>query len=303
MSVTSICLRRSGWGKPVRASRPQRSALTAGPVAGGGILLASCLSIQVGAALATTTFARVGAAGAAGWRFALAAIVLVVIARPRLRNWTAARWRLVVAFGLAAAGNEVCLYQALDRLPLGMAVTLEFLGPLAVALPGARRPRHLVCALAAFIGVVALCATKLSANPAGIAFALAAALGWAMYILSSERAGRHDRPLDSLSVALCVAAVITSPLTLSHAVAATHGATLAVLAVVALLGTALPYMLELAALRRLSASMAGVLFAIEPGIATLVGLIVLGQSLTLLQIAGMALVVVAGATVLHQSAE
>jgi inner membrane transporter RhtA len=209
-------------GKPVRVSRPQRGALTAGPVAGGGILLASCLSIQVGAALATTTFARVGAAGAAGWRFALAAVVLLVTARPRLRSWTAARWRLVIAFGLAAAGNEVCLYQALDRLPLGMAVTLEFVGPLAVALPGARRPRHLVCA---------------------------------------------------------------------------------VLAVVALLGTALPYMLELAALRRLSASMAGVLFAIEPAIAALVGLIVLGQSLTVLQIAGMALVVVAGATVLHQSAE
>jgi inner membrane transporter RhtA len=225
---------------------------------------------------------------------------LLVIARPRLRSWTAARWRLVVAFGLAAAGNEVCLYQALDRLPLGMAVTLEFLGPLALA--GAGRPWHLVCALVAFIGVIALCATKLSADPAGIAFALAAAVGWAMYILSSQRAGRHDRPLDSLSVAFCVAAAVTSPLALSHAVAATHGATLAVLTVVALLGTAVPYMLELAALRRLSASMAGVLFAIEPAIAALVGLIVLGQSLTIVQIPGMALVVAAGATILRQSA-
>jgi threonine/homoserine efflux transporter RhtA len=199
MSVSSISPRRFGRPKPVGVPRLQWGALTAGPVAGGGILLASCLSIQVGAALATTTFARVGAAGAAGWRFALA---------------------------------------------------------------GARRPRHLMCALVAFIGVIALCATKLSANPAGIAFALAAALGWAMYILSSQRAGRHDRPLDSLSVALCVAALITSPLTVSRAVAATGGATLA----------------------------------------ALVGLIVLGQSLTVLQIAGMALVVVAGATVLRKSA-
>jgi inner membrane transporter RhtA len=279
-----------------------RRDLTAGPVAGGGILLASCLSIQVGAALATTTFARVGAAGAAGWRFALAAVLVVVIARPRLSTWTWARWREVLLFGLAAAANEVCLYQALQRLPLGMAVTLEFLGPLALALAGVRRVRDLGCALLALVGVIALCATKLSADPVGIAFALAAAVGWAMYILCSQRAGSHDRPLDSLSVALCVAAVITAPLSLSHTVAATHTATLAVLTVVALLGTALPYMLEIAALRRLSASTAGVLFSIEPAIAALVGLIILGQSLTISQIAGVALVVTAGATILQQPA-
>src|ERR1700758_4594184 len=107
MSVTSFSLRRSGRLKPVGVARPRRRALTAGPVAGGGILLASCLSIQGGAALATTTFARVGAAGAAGWRFALAAVLLLVIARPRMSSWTVARWRVVVLFGLAAAGNEV----------------------------------------------------------------------------------------------------------------------------------------------------------------------------------------------------
>jgi inner membrane transporter RhtA len=268
------------------------------------MLLASCASIQVGAALARTTFPAVGALGAAGWRFTLAAIVMLAAARPRLRNWTAVRWRAVAGFGLAAAANEVCLYQALARLPLGMAVTLEFLGPIGVALVAGRGRRQMSCVVLALGGVAALCMTRLALDPVGVAFALAAAGGWAAYIVSSQHAGRHDRPQDSLAVSLALAAVLTSPLAITHAAAVSNlGTTLLALVVVAVLGTAVPYALEMAALKRLSARSAGVLFSVEPAIAALVGLVALRQGLGFVQVLGIAMVAAAGANVLRDGSE
>jgi inner membrane transporter RhtA len=266
------------------------------------MLLASCASIQVGAALATSTFPAVGAAGAAGWRFALAAVFLGVIARPRVSHWTAQRWRIVLAFGLAAAANELCLYFALARLPLGMAVTLEFLGPLGLALASARRRSQIGVAALALAGVVALTGSTMSSDVVGILLALAAALGWAAYILCSARAGTFERPLDGLAVAVAVAALATAPLTIAHSTAATTVATLGSLALVAMLGTVLPYALELAALRRLAAGTVGILFSVEPAIAGVVGLVGLGQHLSPLQAVGIAAVVLAGALALRQAA-
>jgi inner membrane transporter RhtA len=300
MSVASIRSpsprRRKGAGGVGLA----HSAFAAGPVAGSGMLLASCTSIQIGAALARGTFAAVGPLGAAGWRFALAAAVAAVVVRPRVRSWSAARWRSVVGFGIAAAVNEVCLYEALARLPLGMAVTLEFLGPIAVALAGNRGRRQTLCAVLALGGVAAMCLSRLTADPVGIAFALAAAMGWGAYILASERAGRDSRPADSLALSLVIAALVTSPFAVAHASAATGSRTLVVLVVVAVLGTVIPYALEMAALRRLAADAVGVLFSVEPAIASLVGLVALGQGLRPVEVCGLALVVFAGANVLRE---
>lgn len=265
-------------------------------------MLASCTLIQIGAALARGTFGTLGPLGALGWRFSLAAIVLVPLARPKIWTWAPARWRRVLCFGLAAAVMEFGLYEALARLPLGLAVTLEFLGPIAVALAGGRGRRQLICAVLALAGVVAICLTRLTVNWLGVAFALCAAVGWGSYIIASERVGRDDRPQDSLAIALVIAAVLTAPLAVSHAGAlVTHNTVVISLLAVATLGTIFPFALEITALRRLKPSTAGVLFSIEPAIAALVGLIGLNQGLRLPQLLGLLLVVSAGANVLHDA--
>lgn len=265
------------------------------------MLIASCVSIQIGAALATTTFSAATPLGAAGWRFLLAAVILVVAVRPRLRSWTRQRWRVVAAFGVAIAANEVCLYLALSRLPLGMAVTLEFLGPLTLSLTQARQLRHTACALAALIGVMLLCATRLSDELPGIIAAICAAVGWAAYILASSRAGAFERPRDSLTVAVVVSAVLTLPFAVTIPSTALSPRTLGVLLGVAFLGTVAPYALELAALRRLPAATAGVLFSIEPAIGALVGFVALGQHLDATQLIGIFAVICAGAVALHDA--
>lgn len=266
------------------------------------MLLASCTSIQIGAALARGTFPVAGALGAAGWRFLLAGVAMLAVTRPRLWAWSRTRWRSVIAFGVAAAVNEVCLYEALARLPLGMAVTLEFLGPIAIALAGAHGRRQILCALLALGGVATICLTRVALDPAGVAFALAAAVGWGAYILASERAGRDDRPIDSLAVCLAIAALLTLPLTITHAPTVAGDPTvLLTLIAVAVLGTVTPYTLEMGALRRVTPSTAGVLFSVEPAIAALVGLLVLGQGLQLAQLAGIVVVVTAGANILRDT--
>lgn len=285
----------------VRRPRPGGAFVVPGPLAGGALLLASCLSIQAGAALATTTFSTVAPAGAAGLRFALAAAVVALVVRPRVSGWSAARWRAVAVFGLAAAVNELCLYLALDRLPLGMAVTIEFLGPLGLAIVATRGPRHLAAALLALGGVALLSGTTLASDPLGVALAFTAAAGWAAYILASSRIGGFDRPLDSLAVSLVIAAAVTAPLTVSAAGSVGSGTVLLTLTAVAVLGTAVPYGLELAALRRLTAAAAGILFSIEPAIAAVVGFVALGQGLGTAQAAGIVAVTVAGALALRDA--
>lgn len=304
MTVTSIRVPRAGrpWVGVAGRRSDWRDGFASGPVAGGGLLLASCTSIQIGAAVARGTFPTIGPLGAAGWRFALAAVLMLGVTRPRVRAWPRRRWRMVLAFGAIAGANEVCLYEALARLPLGMAVTLEFLGPVAVAVLAGRGRRRLACAILALAGVTMICLTKVAVDGLGIAFALAAAAGWGAYIMASERIGRDARPQDSLAMSLAVAAVLTLPLTAAHAASVTtHPSIVMALVIVAALGTASPYLLEMAALRRLAPSAAGVLFSIEPAIAALVGLVGLNQGLGLTQWFGIVIVVAAGAGTLRES--
>ena len=261
----------------------------------GVLVVGAIASVQFGSALAATLFDRVGPAGAVTLRLVWAGLMLMILWRPRLRGHTRRQLLLAVALGLTLAGMNLSFYEALDRIPLGIAVTIEFVGPLAVAVGGSRRPVDLVWAGLAAAGILALThggTTHLSAL--GIAFALLAGSFWACYILLNARIGRAFRGGTGLALSMCVASVLALPFGIGQAgehLLKPHA--LAVGAAVGLLSSAIPYSLELEALRRIAAPVFGVLMSLEPGMAALAGFIVLGQGLDLRAIAGIALVVLA----------
>ena len=261
----------------------------------GVLVVGAIASVQFGSALAATLFDRVGPAGAVTLRLVFAAVMLAILWRPRLRGHTRRQLLLAVALGLTLAGMNLSFYEALDRIPLGIAVTIEFVGPLAVAVGGSRRPVDLVWAVLAAAGILALThggTAHLSAL--GIAFALLAGSFWACYILLNARIGRAFRGGTGLALSMCVASLLALPFGIAQAgghLVEPHA--LAVGAAVGLLSSAIPYSFELEALRRIAAPVFGVLMSLEPGMAALAGFIVLGQGLDLRAIVGIALVVLA----------
>ncbi|MFF4407259.1 DMT family transporter [Streptomyces sp. NPDC001262] len=280
-------------GRIRRASRPAGI----GSLGGIGLVLASTLSVQFGSAVAALLFPRAGALGVVTLRVTLAAVLLLALCRPRLRGHGRGDWGVAVAFGLALGGMNILFYQAIDRIPLGPAVTLEVLGPLLLSVAAARRAMSLVWTALALAGVVLLGQDGFGQlNPAGAAFALGAGAMFAAYIVFNSRAGARFPRLDGLALAMAVAALISLPLGIGSA-----GSTLLqpeVLGLglaVALLSSGLPYTLELLALRRLPAATFAVLMSLAPAIAALAGFLVLGQKLSLLQCLAIALVVAASA--------
>ncbi|MEV4432342.1 EamA family transporter [Streptomyces sp. NPDC049585] len=276
-----------------------RRTTTPGPGSLGGIalVLAGTLSVQFGSAVAALLFPRAGALGVVALRVSLAAALLLAVCRPRLRGHSRGDWAVVGAFGLALGGMNLLFYQAIDRIPLGPAVTLEVLGPLALSVVAARRATSLLWAALALAGVFLLGRDGLDrTDPAGAAFALGAGALWAAYIVFNSRAGARFPRLDGLALAMTVAALVSLPL---GAVAA--GTTLLephVLGLglaVALLSSGVPYALELLALRRLPAATFAVLMSLAPAVAALAGFLILNQSLSLSQCAAIALVVAASA--------
>lgn len=243
------------------------------------LALLGIICIQIGAAMATKLFALTGPAGAVTLRLAFAAMVLIVVCRPKLRMSRMA-WISAVAYGLVLAIMNLCFYQAIARIPLGVAVTIEFLGPLAVALVGSRRWVHLLWALLAAGGVALLTKGGGPIDWIGVAFVLAAGACWACYILLSGLLGRHTAGNSGLAVAMACAALLTIPVGIADA-----GGTLirpaALLAgfAVALLSSVIPYSLELEALRRIPPRVFGVLMSLEPAVAAMAGLVVLGEQL------------------------
>jgi inner membrane transporter RhtA len=260
-----------------------------------GLVLCGVTSIQFGAALAATMFDDLGAAGTSVLRLGFAALILLALMRPRVRGRSARDLRLVALFGLTLGGMNLFFYEALDRIPLGVAVTIEFAGPLGVAVFTSRRRLDLVWAGLAALGIVLL------SNPfgagidtVGLVLILAAAACWAAYILIAQRATAVYDGSEGLALAMVVAALV--PLAPGIAEA---GATLlepqwlALGACVALASSVIPYSLETEALRRLPAGVFGVLMSLEPAVAALAGFIVLGQSLGARDLVAMALVVIA----------
>ncbi|MCQ4198263.1 EamA family transporter [Streptomyces parvulus] len=263
-----------------------------GPV---GLVLAGGLSVQFGAALAVTLMPRAGALGVVTLRLAVAAVVLLLICRPRLRGHSRADWGTVVVFGIAMAGMNGLFYQAVDRIPLGPAVTLEVLGPLALSVFASRRAVNLIWAALALAGVFLLGGGGFEdLDPAGAAFALGAGAMWAAYIVFSARTGRRFPQADGLALAMAVGAVLFLPLGIADSGGKLlDPVTIGLGAGVALLSSVLPYTLELLALRRLPAPTFAILMSLEPAIAATAGFLILDQALSATQSAAIALVIAA----------
>lgn len=278
---------------------------TPGP--GVAMVLSACLSIQVGAAAAAQLFDDLGSWGASALRLVMAAALMLLVVRPRMLSWNRPQWRSVVALGLALAGMNGFIYAAIQRIPLGTAVAIEFLGPLVLAVFLSRRARDLLWVGLAFVGMgllgVESATTSTALDPLGVGFALIAGAFWAAYILASAETGKRVPGLGGLSAAMVIAALVVAPIGAPGAVRAFADPMLLVFALVAaLLSSVLPYSLEIAALRRLPSGVFSVLLSLEPAIAAVVGWVLLGQGAGPMSITAVALVVLASmGTTLGQS--
>jgi len=265
---------------------------------GVALVVGSCVSLPFGAAVAAQLFPVLGPWGMTSLRVAIAAVLLVVIVRPRPRGWTRSQWIAAVLFGVSLAAMNGFFYAAIDRIPLGPAVAIEFLGPLALAAVLTRR-----AADAAWVGVAVLGMALLGVDgligaapldPLGVLFILVAAGFWVMYIRMSARVGALIPGSSGLAMGLLVAAVLLIPVGVPAATTISGDPPLLLLAAVAaVLSSVIPYSFELAALRRLPQRVFGVLLSLEPAFATLAGWAVLGQSATPLRMLAIALVVAA----------
>jgi inner membrane transporter RhtA len=259
------------------------------------LVLVAIASVQTGSAIAKRLFEQAGPGGLVLLRLLFAAVVLLALTRPALRRHRPVDLRLAVVFGLVLAAMNLSFYEAADRIPLGVAVTFEFVGPLAVAVGGSRRGLDLLWGLLAAAGVIALSEGG-GAQGVGILLALVAGGFWAAYILVSQRVGRVFPGTAGLALACAVGSAAVLPVgVLDGGTALLRPGVLFGGFVVALLSSAVPYSLELAALRRMSAAVFGVLMSLEPAMAALAGLVVLGETLAPRQLLGMALVCMASA--------
>ncbi|MFE2872846.1 DMT family transporter [Embleya sp. NPDC059259] len=263
------------------------------------LVLASACSIQFGAAFAARLFPYVGPAGAVTLRLVFAATILLAFARPRLRGRSRADWVVVVGLGVTFAGMNMFFYEAIARLPLGPAVTLEFLGPLGLAVVLSRRLRDMTWIVLAAVGVLLLGRGGFSGlDPVGVAFVMAAAACWAGYIMVASKTAKRFDGVEGLALGFAVAAVLVAPFGVATAKSALlEPNVLALGACVALLSSALPYSFEMLAMKHLTPATFGLLASLEPAVAAIAGFVVLHQSLVPIQIAGIALVVIASAGV------
>ena len=263
------------------------------------LVLVAVGSVQFGAALARTLFDNAGPAGTVFLRVAFAALVLAAIWRPPLRGHSTGDWRLVVTFGLSLAAMNLLFYESIARIPLGLAVTFEFVGPLGVAVGGSRRALDFLWVVLAAGGIALIAARGGGGLDAvGVVFALLAGGCWAAYILLSARTGRAFPRGSGLALAMCVAALVLVPVGIGAAGSSLLDlGVLALGAGVAMLSSAIPYSAELEALRLMPEHTFGVLLSMEPAVAALAGWVVLGQALSVRELVGVALVTgaVAGA--------
>ncbi|MQY38048.1 Threonine/homoserine exporter RhtA [Streptomyces sp. RB17] len=277
---------------PVVPAGRQSRVGSLGPV---GLVLAGGISVQFGGALAVTLMPRAGAPGVVALRLLAAAVVLLLVCRPRLRGHSRADWGTVIAFGIAMGAMNGLFYEAVARIPLGPAVTLEVLGPLTLSVLTSRRAINALWAGLALLGVFLLSGGGFSSlDPTGVGFALGAGAMWAIYILFSARTGRRFPQADGLALAMAIAALLFLPIGITASGARLlNPTTIALGSAVALLSSVLPYTLELLALRRLPASTFAILMSLEPAIAATAGFLILGQSLSLPEAAAIALVIAA----------
>jgi inner membrane transporter RhtA len=253
-------------------------------------------STQTGAAIAKTLFDDLGPAATAFLRVALAALLLVAIWRPRIAGHTRSELALAAAFGLALCAMNLTFYEAIARIPLGIAVTIEFAGPLAVAIALSRRGLDVLWVVLAAAGILLLARGGGDVQTTGILLALLAGTFWAAYILLSARAGQAFPGGSGLAIAMVVGGAALIPVGVAGGGAELLDPRLLLAgAGVALLASAIPYSLELEALRRLPAQVFGILMSLEPAMAALAGFVILGEELGPRDVAAIALVATASA--------
>ena len=287
-------------GEPSAARGLGRLQSAAGSLPPTGLVLFSIGSVQLGAAIAKGLFDELGPTGTVLLRVGFAALALLVLWRPSVRGFARGGYLIAVLFGLALGAMNLSLYLALDRIPLGVAVTLEFVGPLGVAVAGSRRLLDLLWAVLAAAGILLLAPLDFlggsDLDPVGVALALLAGLFWASYILLSARTGSAFPGGTGLVIALCVATVALLPVGIAGGGAALLDPWLLLAGfAVAMLSSAIPYSFELEALRKLPARVFGVLMSLEPAVAALIGFVVLDERLGGRAIAAIVLVTVAAA--------
>ncbi|HVF79600.1 MAG TPA: EamA family transporter [Solirubrobacteraceae bacterium] len=266
------------------------------------LFVLGAISQYVGAALAVLLFASVPAAGVAWLRVVAAAAVLVAWRRPWRTRWTRARLQLVAAFGVVLALMNLCFYLAIDRLPLGTAVAIEFCGPIFVAALGSRARRDVVALVLGVAGVIALADVHLTGSPGGFALAAGAGVFWAAYIVLGHRvaADREIRPQDGLALAMAIGALGLAPaLVVSAVPALVDPLLLAACLAVGVASSVVPYALEQIAMRRLPRARFALLLALLPATAAVVGALVLGQVPGAVEAGGIALVVAAASLRTH----
>jgi inner membrane transporter RhtA len=263
-------------------------------IAGAAMIVGTSLSIQLAAAVAHDLFASLGPAGASAIRFALGAIVLFVLVRPAIRGRDRATWVAIVAYGASLAALNITFFQAISRIPLGIADTLAFIGPLAVALVGSRRRRDIVWALLAGAGVATLGGFDRPGSVIGVLFAIGAGCSWVGVAYAARIVGRRTRGVDGLALAIPIAALITVPLGIGR-VGALDPHSLAIGLVIAIGGLIVPFALELEGLRRLEPRIVAVIYSVDPAIAAIVGFVALGEHLSMFQVLALIAVVIASA--------
>jgi inner membrane transporter RhtA len=260
------------------------------------LVVTGALSVQFGAAIAVLLFPRVGALGVVSLRLALSAIPLWLIFRPRLTGRNRADWALVLAFGGVLAGMNVLFYQAIERIPLGTAVTIEVLGPLALSVFSSRKLLSWVWAALALAGVALLGGGLTGLSVPGVLFALGAGVLWAAYIVLSARSGRRFQGADGLALSMGVATVLTLPLGILAAGSVLfQPAVLLTGLTIAVLSSSIPYTLELFALRTIPASTFAILVSLGPAIGATSGFLILHQRLGAIDLVAMSLVIAASA--------
>lgn len=268
-------------------------------------MIVAVFSVQFGNAIVGSMFDRVGPLGAAALRLTCGAMILAAVVRPRIRGWSHRAWRGVVLLGLGLGGMNLFIYLAIDQIPLGVAVTIELMGPLAVAALGSRRVADAAWVVLALTGIVLLGLDDVGGiGLVGAGFAAAAAVCWALYIVASSKLGTRVPGVDGLVAAMVVAALVVAPVGAFQAVPAVAAdpSLPAVFAGVAVLTSAIPYALEFTALRRMSTRVFGVLSSMGPAVAALAGFVVLRQSIDALQLLAITLVVTASTGVVMTAA-
>jgi inner membrane transporter RhtA len=260
------------------------------------LVFGSIISVQFGAAISVTIFDEVGVAGSTLLRLAFASLFLFLLSRPKVSQWSARQVKMAIAFGVTLAAMNLAFYFAIDILPVGIATTIEFIGPISIAAIFSRRLLDGLWVALAAAGVVLIAQpwSGGSLELEGVLMALLAAFFWAVYILIAQRAGEVFPDRDGLTIAMMIGtAIVFIPGVASAGAMLVTPQILLLGAVIGLLSSLIPYSFELEALRRMPTRVFGTLMSIEPAVAVLAGFIVLSQKPTLLELVAISLVVVA----------